>query len=131
MVFLAGTFSSSASLKALNNDRQRQLQHVLGFTLNIVVLTNLLQFMHGKCRRAGRFASFCLVLAATPLLLLDMARCVVMDAGFGWVEAPGGLYGPDMRGEVDGKFTGVGRLCVGSTWLGFFLLMAGVFKHVA
>lgn len=75
------------------------MSHTLSFAVILAVLTNLAQYTAYKCKdRRGshwqRFGPLYLICAAIPLIMADLTRHVLQDAGV-WSGPSSSMYRPD------------------------------------
>lgn len=116
----------------------KSLSHTVSFGIILAFLTNIAQFTYWKCKpRRGthwqKNGPLYLTLAAVPLVMADLTRHVLQDAGM-WVGPSSSMYDEEccslhscrgMHGAGCLTWTGI-LLTIGCTYTGFFCLMAGV-----
>lgn len=110
------------------SEASKQLAHSVSFGITLAVLSNLAQMVYWKSlTRQGNFwnrkGPTLLVLAAVPLVMLDLTRHVLQDGGV-WVDSR--MYRPNCPHRDVRCLSGLGATCALATYGGFACLIAGV-----
>eukprot|EP00928_Gymnodinium_smaydae_P041474 TRINITY_DN28066_c0_g1_i1.p1 TRINITY_DN28066_c0_g1~~TRINITY_DN28066_c0_g1_i1.p1 ORF type:complete len:150 (+),score=18.81 TRINITY_DN28066_c0_g1_i1:231-680(+) len=118
MLAFAARQRTGACFAGLNTPGSRQLAHTLTWGINLAVFASIATYVFLKTpfkrqhlRPLWRWSPWMLLVFATLLVMCDLTRHILLDAGIGGDHLA--MY------ESDGSLAVAGRVGRATTWLGF------------